>query len=281
MKPKREHLQQAAEHQAIQCYEVAVPFFEFYWHYHPEFELTYIVSGRGIRLVGDSQEAFGSGDLVLLGPNLPHTWVSDSRNDGGCVAVVLKFSGAVFEPLLAMPGFEPLKRLLGRSAAGLYFRTIGNHIQGHFDQVRRANGIQAVAHLLLLLDLLAVEEAIPLASVHFLPLPEVRNEQRLHRVFRYVQEDFAKGITLREAACRAHLSVSAFCKFFKRATGKTFSDYVNEARIAHACALLLDLDKPVSTVAAASGFENLAYFNRVFLKKKGVSPGQWRRQADR
>lgn len=281
MRPRREHRPQAGEPPSIQCFEVTVPSFEFYWHYHPEYELTYIVKGRGRRLVGDSQEAFSEGDLVLLGPNLPHTWVGDSRSEEPCRAVVLKFSAAVFGVLAAIPDSGPATSLLKRSASGLHFPYAGNKLPDLFDCVRQAGGIQALAYLLLLLDSLTRAEALPLASAHFLPLAEARNEQRLQQVFKYVQEDFAKGISLREAAQRAHLSVSAFCKFFKKATGKTFSDYVNEARITHACTLLLETDKPIGMVAEASGFENLAYFNRVFLKKKEAPPGQWRRRVGR
>ena len=110
----------------------------------------------------------------------------------------------------------------------------------------------------------------------FIPAKGGQNEKRINKVFQYVQKGFSGKPTLQEAAKSIHLSVSAFCKFFKRISGKTFSDYVNEIRIAHACTLLIETDKPVSVIANECGFENLAYFNRIFLRKKKMTPGKYR-----
>lgn len=103
------------------------------------------------------------------------------------------------------------------------------------------------------------------------------NQQRINTIFQYVQQEFNETISLKKAASLIHLSESAFCKFFKRTSGKTFSDYTNEIRIAHACQLLIETDHPVSEVAFSSGFDSITYFNRVFLKKKGVRPMHYRR----
>lgn len=276
MKVKIEHLALAASGASFKCYEVSAPAFEFYWHYHPEFELAHIVSGRGVRLVGDSQEPFSEGDLVLLGPNLPHTWVGE-RGTSHCRAQVLQFQPAAVEPLLALPEFLEVKNLLKKSEVGLYFpATDLKGVASLLDPIGVSSGAAAFAHLLLLLDWLARQSAVPLASAR--PLLGMQQEQRIRAVLSYVQEQFAFDISLREAARHAHLSESAFCKFFKRATGKTFSDYVNNVRLSHACSLLLGTDKPVAHIAVECGFENMAYFNRVFLKRRGVSPRLWRRQ---
>ena len=93
----------------------------------------------------------------------------------------------------------------------------------------------------------------------------------------YVQKEFKETVSLKKAASIIHLSESAFCKFFKRTSGKTFSDYTNEIRIAHACQLLIETDKPIIEIANDSGFESLTYFNRVFLRKKKKRPGEYRR----
>ena len=264
-----------------QCFEVSAPAWEFSWHHHAEFELTFIEQGRGKRLVGDSQEPFVEGDLVLLGPGLPHTWVSDRRAGGDCRAQVLQFSGSVVEPLLHLPAFEGIGKLLRGARLGLYFPDApAESTRLFFQRLRESEGVTFYTRLLLLLDALSKAQVAPLAAAHLKPLPGIDLEQRLWAVFQYVQEGFAGDLELAEAARRAQLSESAFCRFFKRATEKTFSDYVNDARIAHACALLLETDLPIGQIAAECGFDNMAYFNRVFLKKKGMQPGKWRKGED-
>jgi YesN/AraC family two-component response regulator len=105
------------------------------------------------------------------------------------------------------------------------------------------------------------------------------NQQRINKVFLYVQKEFKEHISLKKAASIIHLSESAFCKFFKRASGKTFSTYVNDIRIAYASQLLIESDKAIGEIAFESGFESLTYFNRVFLKTKGVKPRELRTSA--
>ena len=100
MKAKLEQLTEKNQHQSFLCYEVNIPVFEFHWHYHPEYELIYIVSGRGKRLVGDSYENFQEGDMVLLGSNLSHTWVSELCEQDKCIAIVIQFTQNFIEPLL-------------------------------------------------------------------------------------------------------------------------------------------------------------------------------------
>jgi AraC-like DNA-binding protein len=119
--------------------------------------------------------------------------------------------------------------------------------------------------------------ATPIASVQYKPLKGTENQQRLNTIFRYVEKEFRSTISLKKAASLIHLSESAFCKYFKRASGKTFSNYTNDIRIAHACELLIETDKPISEIALQSGFESLSYFNRVFLAKKKLRPREYRK----
>ena len=108
----RARLEKLAKHEGLKsflCYEVNLPYFEFFWHFHPEFDLTYIVNGRGKRLVGDSIEYFKEGDLVLLGPSLPHVWLTDKNKKQKCRAIVIQFSQAFVTPFLELAEFVPLK----------------------------------------------------------------------------------------------------------------------------------------------------------------------------
>jgi len=116
-----------------------------------------------------------------------------------------------------------------------------------------------------------------LASTFFQPIKGSENEKRINNIFQYIQKHATEKLTIQKAALLVHLSPSAFCKFFKRVTGKTFSDYVNDVRIANVCSDLLASDKQIAEIAYQNGFETLSYFNRIFLKKKNISPNSYRK----
>jgi AraC-like DNA-binding protein len=137
-------------------------------------------------------------------------------------------------------------------------------------------GIEKITGLLQLLDELSVLKSVSLTSSFYQPLKGKENENRINKVCQYVQKHAAESLTIHKAATLIHLSPGAFCKFFKRITGKTFSDYVNDIRIANVCNQLVATDKQIAEIAFMNGFESLTYFNRVFLKKKRVRPSQYR-----
>lgn len=279
MKPKLEQLLPRINNQSFLCYEVNVPAFEFLWHYHPEYELTYILKGKGKRLVGDSFEKFYEGDLVLLGCNLPHTWVTEKKAKENCQAIVIQFSHSFVEQLCQFPELRGFEKLFAKAGRGLHFSTPKNNdyilLMG---QMVVSIELVRFTLLLQLLEQLVHKKSIPLASAKYKAMKGNENQQRINKVFLYVEKEFKENISLKKAAASIHLSESAFCKFFKRASGKTFSDYTNEIRITNSCELLLETDKPIAEIAFESGFESLTYFNRVFLKKKKVRPGEFRRK---
>lgn len=279
MKLKLEQLPLNGHTQSFLCYTLNLPTFEFFWHYHPEFELTLIVKGKGKRLVGDNYEAFGKGDLVLLGPHLPHTWIGDDKSKDHYSAVVIQFSREFIDPFLALPEFADIKKMLNRSGSGLYFPLSKNNaVRESIIGLTQLQGVEAITGLLNVLQKIAKAKSQQLASAYFQPLKGEENEKRVNKVCQYVQHHFKSNISLTKAASLIHLSESAFCKFFKKASGKTFSDYLNDIRVAHASVLLTETDKPIAAIAYESGFESLTYFNRVFLKKKKTSPRQYRRR---
>jgi AraC-like DNA-binding protein len=280
MKAKLESLSLARGDVSFLSYEVNLPSFEFLWHYHPEFELTYIFKGRGKRLVGDSYENFEEGDLALLGPFLPHAWVSDTAYQGPCSAFVIQFSAELIASLTHYPELKKMGEILAMATRGL--RLDDPQGSGLKDKIRQLPGRTFTSAFALFIEILSQVidlKGTPLSSPHFRRFKGNENQQRINRVFTYVQQDFTRDVSLKKAAGMVHLSESAFCKFFKRASGKTFSDYVNEVRISKACQLLLETDQPVETIAFETGFESQTYFNRVFLKKKGVRPLHYRNIA--
>ena len=254
--------------------------FDSLWHYHPEYELTYIIKGNGRRMVGDDMENFNEGDLVLLGPDLPHTWIGErSSTTENNIALVIQFSEEFLAPFLSLIEMKSMNELLTKSERGircLKFQPIA--IEKRMMQIIEDTTIKRVTGLIELLYDLSNKKYKILASHKFNIIKNEKTESRLNKVLLYIQKNYRNTIKLQEASELIHLSNTAFCKFFKRSVGKTFSDYLNDLRILHACTLLIETDKPISQVATESGFENLAYFNRVFLKKKKSQPTIFRRR---
>jgi AraC-like DNA-binding protein len=278
MKPLLEDIGKKRGDHSFLAFELKKNRLEFYWHYHPEYELTYIIHGKGRRLIGDQHEYFESGDLVLIGPGLPHTWVSDSSMKDTCEAVVIQFSTAFIERFTELGELRAINQLLQTSKQGVSFGgKTSTSLQELIKQLPAKEGIEKVTDLLQILNALSTSSITPLASSIYQPLKGSENEKRINLVCTYIQQHATEVITIHKAAALIHLSPSAFCKFFKRITGTTFSDYVNEIRIANVCNDLLATDKQVAEIAYGNGFETLTYFNRIFLKKKKIRPTDYRK----
>lgn len=278
MKAQREEVSLRLGQQALLAYRLELPAFEFFWHYHAEYELTLILAGTGMRLVGDHCVAFRPGELVLLGPQVPHTWVSDQEHpETPCRAVVIQFAPALFEQLAAYPELSRIQQLLKRAERGLLFSALSD-AASQIEALLATTGIHRMTGLLTLLDAMADWPGPAMASALYRPALGLEQQRRVNIVCRYVQEQLTGPVSLSEAARLVHLSDSAFCRFFKTMTGKTFSDYVNELRIGYACRLLAGQEATVSEVAYQAGYQSLTYFNRVFATKKGMPPSQFRKQ---
>lgn len=279
MKPLLEDLVTKQGRQSFLAFTINQPRFGFFWHYHPEYELTLIVRGRGWRMVGDNQSAFEAGDLVLLGPGLPHTWVSDGEEQG-VEAVVVQFSSEFIGRLIDLEEMLGVKQCLAKSERGLRFvHHEEDGLSSMMQSLPNATGIDKLTALWKLLHLLSGQKAELLASAQYQSMAGSVNQSRINQVCQYVQEHAHQPIQLQQVAHLIHLTPGAFCKFFKRVTGKTFSDYVNDIRIAHVRHQLKSTDKTIAEIAYANGFDTLTYFNRVFRKKTGISPREYRNES--
>ncbi len=261
-----------------------VPLFPFKWHYHPEYELTLILKGSGKRLVGDSYEKFEDGDLVLIGPNIPHTWASTpTRKNNKSSAIVIQFHENFIDPILRFNESRAIRKLLHGATYGYSFSLEqSKKVADHIKILSGKNGVEKIAMLLVILDELSSLKPKRLASEYFTAIKGEENERRINKVCQHIQKcaKEREKISLQSVASLIHLSDAAFCKFFKRATGQTFSDYVNDVRIGNACFLLNESDKTVAEIAYECGFESLTYFNRIFMKKKQVTPRDFRKRLN-
>jgi AraC-like DNA-binding protein len=249
--------------------------FEFKWHYHPEYELTYIVRGSGYRVVGNSQEHFSSGDLVLLGSNIPHTWWGETEDGRDSEAIVIQFSKAFIEPILELNESQSIRELLERSSKGVRWNDT-DHLFQRIENLCTQKDFDRILALLSVLHALSNKAYTQLASNSYQNIHSKKFESRINKVCSYLQNHYSESITLKQMAELVHMSESNFCKFFKKATSSTFSNYMNDLRINAACHLLLSSENNIHTIAEDSGFKSLSYFNRVFLRKMNCSPAVYR-----
>jgi AraC-like DNA-binding protein len=274
-KPSLENINAKLGDYSFVAYRFSIPRFKFNWHFHPEYELTYIIRGSGMRLIGDSYEAFTVNDLVLIGPNLPHSWASEGEVKGQS-CVVIQFSESFIGDFLKYEEFTNIKKLLNAARQSLHFPKAPG-VYTDILALPNKNGFERIIGLLTILNKLAQTKSHVLASEFFKPIPKNTNQDRITTIFNYLHSHSSEPISISQMALMINLSESAFCKFFKRASNRTFSDYLNDLRVGHACKLLSETEYSISEVAYAVGFESLTYFNRVFFKKKGKSPTSFRR----
>ena len=282
MRPQYEHLTLSPGH-SWQLLWRELPELPFLWHYHPEFELTLTLNARGQRYVGDHLADFSDGDLILLGPNLPHTWSASERIDAGqqMLAVVVWFSRDWLVQLqTSLPELGGLLQLGKRADRGLQFSAAA--AAGVRPLMLRMEKLAPAQRLPLLLELLLLlaqdEQAQPLASVASASIAVDTQRQRMGRVLDYMHAHFQAALSVELLAERAALSVGAFHRFFKRHTQLTVTAYLAQLRIGSACQQLIQTDKAIGVIAQEAGYRNLAHFNRQFRAAKGVSPSDFKKR---
>ncbi|MCO5235556.1 MAG: AraC family transcriptional regulator [Chitinophagaceae bacterium] len=263
-------------------------FFPVPWHYHPEYELVQVTKSTGRRMVGDHIGYFDEGDLVLMGPLLPHVWVNDEqyihgKEDNAADAVVVQFvENFLGENFLQIPEMENLKKVLQLSAFGLEITgDTRNRINELMKKMLNASGLMRLSMLFTIFDLLAnSKEYKILASPAFLNNSNLHQSNRFNNITEYIMRNFDQEISLNEAAAAANMATTTFCNFFKEHYRVTFMEYVTEIRIGHACKLLSDPTKNIVEAAYESGFNNLANFNRQFKKLKSMTPSEYRKMLE-
>ena len=264
--------------------EFKMPAFSSPWHFHPEYELTYIVRGSGKRFVGDSIASFGPGDLVLIGSNLPHYWRNDeaARTKANYAhSVVVHFREDSFgSGFLDCPELQAMRNLLVRARRGIVFGGGAPELAKHLlEEMSGLSGLPRLICLLGLFDVLATSGKTKLlSSAGFSPQLDPNAGERINTAYQYVFRNFQELIDHEEMARNAGMSASAFSRYFKRFTGRTVSDFVNEVRIGHAHRMLIETDRTISEVAFASGYESLSNFNRRFREISGLSPREFRQR---
>ncbi len=261
------------------CRVFDLPAFDSPWHFHPEFELTLVTSGSGRRFVGDHMAEYRPGDLVLLGPELPHFWHSGEGGGQRSRSVVVQFlPGFLGDGFFELPELDAMHRLFANAAQGLRFTGPTRERAAAVMQRMESRSPQGqLLGLLAALDILSRSPDVEvLATEGFAPALDVRTEERINRCQAYIFEHLGEPLRLDEVAAHLNMSPSAFSRYFKRVMGKTFSRFVNELRVSQSCRALLETERPIAEIAFESGFNNLSNFNRRFRELRGASPREFR-----
>ncbi|MFZ6011942.1 MAG: AraC family transcriptional regulator [Bacteroidota bacterium] len=272
-----------AETSSFSIREDKLPFLYNHWHYHPEIELTLVLKSTGTRLVGDSMESFKSGDLVLLGANLPHMWrndphyfTKDKQHRAEAIAIHFNenFCGNSF---FQVPEMKSIRQLLEDAKRGLKLRGYAKKIVTEkIKSIVKVTGAQRIIDLLDILRIIAESrEYTFLSSVGFINTSDFRDSERIDKIFTYSFSNFHKLITIEDVAKVANVSPYYFCKYFKARTSKRYVEFLNEVRIGHACKLLIENKLSITQICFESGFNNLSNFNRHFKSLLKKTPREY------
>ena len=254
------------------------------WHFHDEYELHLITSTSGKVFVGDWIGPFQPGQLVLTGPRLPHNWVSMDVPEGGVAQrdLVIQFAHApLAHAAETIPELREVMPLLERAKNGIEFFGLSERAEAHWHRVKAARGLQRLAAFCgYLAELAACTDYRLLSSVQLQSSSDDAALDQIHGVVSRITDHLAEPHSAAAVAADLGMSESGFSRFFRKATGNTFTDFVNRVRVNRACQLLMDSDRLVTHICYEVGFNNVANFNRRFLEIKGMTPTEFRRQAD-
>jgi AraC-like DNA-binding protein len=255
------------------------------FHFHPELELTLILQGSGRRMVGRQISNYDVGDLVLLGPNLPHTWSGNEPENDQDISrsIVIQFKeNFAGEHFWRLPEMAAIRALFQKAQSGLLIKgKTRDWVADKMIAGTNHSPFQKILHLLEILEGIAVSdetEPIDFQITHY--LSSTLESERFHTVYDYMIEHYREEIPLETIAAVARLTPTSFCRFFKRITRKTFVDALTEFRLKHACQLLSSTEKPISDICFESGFSNISNFNKEFKKSLGQSPMRYRKMFE-
>ena len=266
--------------------EEILPYIKIGWHFHPEFELTLFTESTGKRFIGDHTDNFSPGDLLLIGPHLPHYMRNDEiyyrgNPDLRIRAIVTHFSkDFIGEKFFDIPEMTAVRKLLRNASRGIQiYGETQRKVWPMMESLLHLSGYPRLMRLLDILECIAhSDEQHLLSSLGYQNSFTNNDAERINSVFDYLLRNFTDEISLPVAASHIHMNTSAFCKFFKNRTGKTFSNMLNEIRIGHACKLFIEEGLSASQVCYSCGYNSLSYFNRKFKATTKFTPTEYRKR---
>jgi len=271
------------EKESFKAWEHGYPFHTVRWHFHPEYELHLVCATSGRYFIGDFIGQFAPGNLILVGPNLPHNWISEVADETSVPlrSRVMQFTEEFIGRTIAcFPELEGTRQLFERSRAGVLFGAeTSARIADSMKKVVHATGAERIALFLrIVADLDNDRDAQTLTSQHYLPDPSGFMSTGINEVLSHINDNLTEAIDETALARLAGVTPSTLSRSFRRHTGQSLTKYVNRLRVTLACQLLMSSEfGSVTEVCYASGFNNVSNFNRQFLALRGVTPTQFRR----
>jgi AraC-like DNA-binding protein len=274
------------ESKAFVVKDLVAPHFDPVWHFHPEYQLFVVLEGRGTRFVGDNIKPFKEGDMVFTGPNLPHFWRNDQayfdrKNHLSTRGIVIYFQeNFLGDAILKKEEMEKIHQLFLKSGYGLEIRGQTNQqVTRLMHELLSLNGVASLIGLLEILDILAHStECDPIAHSGYINQYKENEKDRMGKVYEYVTKHFNQKITLEEVAALANMTPTSFSRYFKSRVNKSFSEFLGEIRIDHACKLLHEEQINISQIGYECGFPTLSNFNKQFKEITGKTPLKYRKE---
>lgn len=253
------------------------------YYYHPQIELVYFEKSDGLCIISDKVHFIKEGDIFLLGQNLPHQFKNDEKYLDEKLKVriiVLHFLPEFWgKDFLELPDLRNIKLLLKKAERGML---IQGKTKGEVERLMKRMLVEkGPGRIILLLQTLALiassKEHKMILPIGFQPMIDEQNEERINDIYSYTLKNFHKKINTREIASIAHLSEHSFCRYFKTKTGKTYTGFLHEIRIKHACKLLSESRLSISHIISECGFINYANFFRYFKQLTGKTPAEYQK----
>ncbi|NBB22000.1 helix-turn-helix domain-containing protein [Runella sp. CRIBMP] len=264
-----------------------LPYFTNPWHFHPELELNFIVNSTGTRFIGQSVERFESGEIVLLGKNLPHYWKNDvslSQNTASppAEAIIVRFpEDFAGDRFFKLPETKHIEALFERAVYGLkLLEPLRIKVAQQLHLLPEKEGFEQLMLWVGILDTIAKSKDTKVISPNYIPISTLtKNNERMNKVIAHLLEHFTEPISLQAVAELGSMQESAFCRFFKAQTGQTLNQYITNLRIRYACELLSKSRDSVTQIGFNVGFENVSHFIHIFKKVKGQTPFEFRQKV--
>jgi len=250
------------------------------WHYHPEIELVYVNGGAGKRQIGSHVSYYSDGDLILIGSNLPHCGFTDKLTGNVSETVIQMKQDFLGNDFFNIPEMKKIQGLFEMAKGGIAFsgrakRKIGDKME----VLEYQTDFQRLLSILNILNELANSKEIKILNAEgFAMETEVKDNDRINIVFNHVKSNFKEEITLEKIADMVSMTIPSFCRYFKKITNKTFTQFVNEYRLVHASKLLAEQPLSITEVCFESGFNNFSHFNKSFKAFTGQNPSQYRNE---